>query len=85
MDAYEQSKPEVVESLHTSLSDVSLSFDGWSLPNGLSLLRVVAHWIDKDCTLRNALIGMPWLEGQHSGEKIAKAVSALVRDYGIQR
>ena len=85
MDAYEQRKPEVAESLHTSLSDVSLSFDGWSSPNGLSLLGVVAHWIDKDCTLRNALIGMPRLEGQHSGEKIAEAVSALIRDYGIQR
>lgn len=85
MDAYVQRKPEVAESLHTSLSDVSLSFDGWSSPNGLSLLGVVAHWIDKDCTLRNALIGMPRLEGQHSGEKIAMAVSALIRDYGIQR
>ena len=63
MDAYEQRKPEVAESLHTSLSDVSLSFDGWSSPNGLSLLGIVAHWIDKDCALRNALIGMPRIEG----------------------
>jgi hypothetical protein len=71
--------------MHTSLSDVSLSFDGWSSPNGLSLLGVVAHWIDKDCTLRSALIGLPQLEGQHSVEKIAKVVSALIHDYGIQR
>jgi hypothetical protein len=85
MDAYEQRIPEVAESLHTSLSDVSLSFDGWSSPNGRSLLEIVAHWIDKDCTLRNALIGLPRLEGQNSGEKTAKAVSALIRDYGIQR
>lgn len=63
MDAYEQCKPEVAESLRTSLSDVSLSFDGWSSPNGLSLLGVVAHWIDKDYTLCNALIGMLRIEG----------------------
>lgn len=84
MDAYEQRKPEVAESMHTSLSDVSLSFNGWSSPNGLSLLGIVAHWIDKECTLRNALIGLPRLGGQHSGVKIAKAVSAL-HHYGIQQ
>lgn len=80
-----QRKPEVAESLRTSLSDVSISFDGWSSPNGLSLLGVVAHCIDKDCPLLNALIGMPRIEGQHSGEKIAKAVSALIHEHGIQR
>ena len=28
---------------------------------------------------------MPRIESQHAGEKIAKSVSALIRDYGIQR
>jgi hypothetical protein len=43
MDAYEQRKPKVAKSLHTSRSDFSLSFDGWSLPNGLTLLEVVIY------------------------------------------
>lgn len=68
---------------HSAMS--AYLFDGWSSPNGLSLLGAVAHWIDKDCTLRNALIGMPRFEGQHSGKKIAKAVSVLIHDYGIRR
>jgi len=75
------SRPQVRELLVTSKSRINLSFDVWTSSNDLSLLGVVAHFIDSRDRLRTALLGLPRLVGSHSGENMATCVRSVINEY----
>jgi hypothetical protein len=57
MRAFYECKADVTASLQQAISTITFSFDGWTSPNDLALLGIVAHWVDDKRTLRTALIG----------------------------
>jgi hypothetical protein len=69
----------VGESLYNAKSRVNIAFDLWTSPGRrLSLLGVVAHYLDADWKLRTVLLVLPRMFGRYTGVSIAKQISELV-------
>ena len=74
----------MIQYLGMALSKIHISFDIWSSPNGYALCGVVAHFVDASYTVQYCLLGMPRMQEEHSGEKIAAKVAAVILRYGIE-
>jgi hypothetical protein len=83
IESFHQSRKQVKDLLATSRSRINLSFDLWTSSNGLSLVGVVAHFVDYQGHLRTALLGLPRLLGSHSGENMANCVRAVIDEYEV--
>ena len=66
-----------------SRSKIHLSFDLWTSPNSMSIMAVVAHYLDKDFVNRSRLIALRRLQGPHSGENMAILLLKIVREFEI--
>jgi hypothetical protein len=69
--------------LVSSRSKINLSFDVWSLPNRLSLLGVVSHWIDYDLKLKTCLLALRPLEG-YQGRDITAVILPVIQSLNIE-
>ena len=47
----------------------------------MSLLGIVAHFIDKGGKLQSVLLGLPRLRGSHSAENVATALASVIQKY----
>ena len=56
-------------------SRINISFDAWSSKSYLPFLGVYGHYIDEDYRFRNCLLGLKYLEGRHTGEKLGDTLS----------
>ena len=79
-----KAQQQVIQYLGMALSKIHISFDIWSSPNGYALCGVVAHFVDASYTVQHCLLGMPRMQEEHSGEKIAAEVAAVILRYGIE-
>jgi hypothetical protein len=73
----------VKKSLAGARSKINISFDAWLYLNHLSLLGVVAHWLDKDRELKTALLALRPVEG-HYGHEVAKTVLPVIKLFEIE-
>jgi hypothetical protein len=77
-------KPLVVRELSRSLSQIHLSFDGWTIKGGKKgFLSIVAYYVTATGELRDLPIALPQLTGSHSGERMGEIVLATLRLFGI--
>ena len=77
-------KRQVIQSeFNSALSRIHLSFDLWTSPNNIAFLGVNAHFINKNFTSQNRLIGLRRQRGVHSGENIAANLEALLKSWGL--
>jgi hypothetical protein len=83
MNTYHERIGDVKASLAASRSRITLSIDGWSAPNDISLLGVVGHWIDQHCNLKTTLLGLRRLNA-HDGSEIAQVLGSVITDYNIE-
>lgn len=83
LNTYTERQSDVKDALAKGQSKVVLSLDGWSAPNDLSLLGVVAHWLDEHHHLKTALLGPRHLEG-HAGADIASVLYDVIDSYNIK-
>jgi len=83
LEEFEKKRLEIKAELVTARSRIHISFDGWSSPNGLALVGVIVHYLDKDLVNRSYLIGMRRNSGAHTGENIAEAVMPVLLEMGI--
>jgi hypothetical protein len=83
MTTYNERISDVKRSLAGARSKINLSFDAWLSPNHLSLLGVVAYWLDEEYTLKTSLLALRPLEG-HRGYDIAAVVSPVIKDFDIE-
>jgi len=75
----------VITALFDNISgQIHLSFDLWTARNLLSLNGIVAHFIDADARKCTFLLGLPQIEGSHTGENIAESVGAIIGEFNIQ-
>lgn len=82
LDTYKERLLEVKNSLATSKSRITISLDGWSAGNDLSLLGVVGHWIDLEGNMTTALLGLRPLKG-HDGESIATTLASILKTFDL--
>ena len=84
MYAYEQSLKTVEIALASAKSKVNLSFDLWTSPGRrLSLLGVVAHYLDAQWKPVTVLLALPMMHGSYTGVSIAKQIHAILVHFRI--
>lgn len=83
LNTYYERLDKVKEQLANSRSCITLSLDGWSTPNDISMLGVVSHWINEQCELKTALLALRPLDS-HSGKAIADTLSTVITTYELE-
>lgn len=68
--------------MKTAKSVIHFSNDMWSATNGLSLLGVVSHFLDKGYQHRTVLVGLKRVWGSHDGVNMARSVVKLLGPEG---
>ncbi|EJP61246.1 transposase-like protein [Beauveria bassiana ARSEF 2860] len=81
--AFNRHKGVVTELLGRSLSRINISFDVWTSRKFTSLLDLTVYFLDDGGKLRTFLLGLPRIEGQHSGENLADRVSEIIHEYNL--
>ncbi|EKG08943.1 Ribonuclease H-like protein, partial [Macrophomina phaseolina MS6] len=80
---FNRHKGVVTEVLHGAPGLIHLSFDGWSSRNRLSLLGLNVHFLSSSGKVRQFLIGLPELEGRHTGVNLAEEVACVIAEWDI--
>jgi hypothetical protein len=75
---YERASASVKSVLQTALHLIHFCFDGWTSRSNLSFLGINAQFVDKNFRLRKVLLGLPQLDGRHTGEALAEEVSKVL-------
>jgi hypothetical protein len=77
---------EMVEShLQTATTKINLSFNLWTSPGRkLSLLGVVAHYLDATFSLRAVLLALPRIQGSHTAVNLSEQLALILRHFKLQ-
>jgi hypothetical protein len=82
--AYEKSLSDVEIALASAKSKINLSFDLWtSLGRRLSLLGVVAYYLDAQWRPVTVLLALLRMHGRHTGVGIAEQIHAILTHFRI--
>jgi hypothetical protein len=82
--AYDQALPAVESELASASSKINLSFDLWTSPNRrLSLLGVVAHYLDKSFEPRALLLALPRMTGAHTAASLSTQLVTILDHYKL--
>jgi hypothetical protein len=76
-------KNSLIQKLQAIEGKFSLTCDCWTAKNQIPFLAVTIHYIDHDWKLCNSLLTFTALEGQHSEERLAKALFDALVDFQI--
>lgn len=84
--AYEKSLILVQAALARATTKIHLSFDLWTSPGRrLSLLGVVAHYLDDQRKPQTVLLALPRMTGSHTGVSIAKQLSEILGHFHVSQ
>ena len=64
---------------------VSLTIDGWTTDNHISLLGIIVNWIDDEWMLTEHILALEKLKGDHSGEYLAKVLRTVLKDFSLEK
>jgi hypothetical protein len=64
--------------LQNALSSIHIIPDNWTLPNGLGVISFTVQFITEDHGLQSLVVRIKELEGEHSGENMAKAIMEFI-------
>jgi hypothetical protein len=82
--AYEESLLSVRDALRRSRSRINVSFDLWTSPSRrLSLLSLVAHYLDDTWKPATVLLALLRMYSSHTGVNIATSISNILAYFGI--
>lgn len=83
--AYEHALPVVKSELASARTKINLSFDLWTSPNRrLSLLGVVAHYLDRRFSPRTILLGLPRMAGAHTAASLSTQLVSILDFYNLR-
>lgn len=74
---------EFAEELKQNKSRISISLDGWTSPNNIPFMGIVAHFIDNQFRLRREILSFDILPGSHTGETLTEAVWSTLKSFGV--
>jgi hypothetical protein len=83
IEAYKMNKKLVKRNLAQARSRITLSFDGWKSDNEVDYLGIVAHYIDKDFTVKAVLLALKNTFGNHTGLEMKEHLREACKDYKI--
>jgi hypothetical protein len=76
-------KQQVKEQLQASCSCIHISTDLWTSGNDLALLGAIAHFVNSQGDLEEALICLKEVDGPHSGENLSLYILQAIDDFDI--
>jgi hypothetical protein len=83
--AYDNDLIAVTLELGSASTKVNISFDLWtSLGRRLSLLGVVAHYLNDNFEPRAILLAMPRMQGSHTAVNLKGQIVGLVQHFGLE-
>ncbi len=82
-EMYNQKKQELKAKLKGFKSKYSVTCDLWTSKNQLSFFGVTIHSFDNDWKLNEGLLAFKFLEGEHDGISLSKALIEVLEDYEI--
>jgi hypothetical protein len=83
--AYDNALTAVASELDSASTKVNISFDLWtSLGRRLSLLGVVAYYLNNNFELHAILLAMPRMQGSHTAANLKAQISGIVRHFGLE-
>jgi hypothetical protein len=83
LEEFEKIRLKIKAELAIARSRIHVSFDGWSSPNELAIIKVIIYYLDKDLVNRSYLISMRRINGAYTGENIAEAVMPILLEMRI--
>ena len=82
-ELYSQMKGELKEKLNAFKSKYSITCDVWTSKNQLSFFGFTIHFIDDEWKMQEHLLAFKYLESEHDGVSLSKAMIEVLEDYGI--
>jgi hypothetical protein len=83
---YDQAQSIIAHDLTTATTRINLSFDIWTTPGRrMSLLGVVAHYLNNQYEPRTVLLSLPRMYGSHSAESMARTLTTLMTHFQLQQ
>jgi hypothetical protein len=83
--AYEHALPVVESEVRSASSKINLSFDLWtSLNRQLSMLGVVAHYLNKRFEPRALLLALPQIVGAHTAVSLSTQLVTILDHYNLR-
>jgi hypothetical protein len=84
--AYDHGLAAVESELKTAATKINLSFDLWTSPSRrLSLLRVVAHYLDRQFTPRAVLLALPTMHGSHNAVNLSTKLASILDHFKLRQ
>jgi BED zinc finger len=80
---FDYMKEQMKSRLDSALTDIHISCDLWTSPNCLPIFGIVGHYISSDGQLESPTLALVDIDGEHSGENLAKYLQEVVEDWGI--
>jgi hypothetical protein len=84
IEAYKVKKTAVKQELQSVVSNIHLSFDGWTSPNNYSILSVFAHFINSGGVRRIRLLAFRRTYGAKSATNEATVLIEVISECNIQ-
>ena len=83
--AYEHSLAAVESELARARININLSFDLWTSPGRrLSLLDVVAHYLDDQFKPRTVLLALPQMKGSHTAVNLSLQLASILDHFKLR-
>jgi hypothetical protein len=73
----------VRKEINNARSQIHITYDGWKSDNGIPMIGVVAHFVDRNLQLKTILLGLREIQGSHTGENIAEVIRIVLQDYRV--
>jgi len=81
MDEYVDHKERLEGELQHARSDIQLSFDMWTAPNGIAILSIYGHWISPSVTRQSELLALRKVFNKHTDEHQGEIIIGVVKEY----
>ena len=69
--SFRYEKEHVKLALQSAISSIHFTLDIWTSPNAHALLGIVSHYTNEQGALKQSILAMKELRGEHSGENLA--------------
>ena len=80
---YDVHKQRVKQRILNARTIIHLSCDLWTSPNSLAIIGITAQYIAEDNKLERSVLALKEVEGEHSGENLAKYIIEVIVDWGF--
>ena len=80
---YEQEKKKFLKVLE-GVRGVSLTVDAWTTDNMIPFLGITIHWIDDTWTLRERVLAISKLAGEHTGDHLGTILHAALEEFKLK-